>query len=89
MVHTISSGRFSRDAFGFINFVALRLALDERAPQRTFHCEVIQDESPNALALPGGFIFIHHSLVDFCERRPDELASMGYNPTLLRRSPDR
>jgi len=43
-------------------------------PQRTFHCEVIQDESPNAMALPGGFVFLSDSLVEFCERRPDELA---------------
>jgi len=26
------------------------------------------------MALPGGFVFINDSLVDFCERRPDELA---------------
>jgi len=43
-------------------------------PQRAFHCEVIHDESPNAMALPGGFVFVSDSLVDFCERRPDELA---------------
>ncbi len=51
-----------------------RLARYVRDKQRTFHCEVIHDESPNAMALPGGYIFIHDSLVDFCERRPDELA---------------
>lgn len=43
-------------------------------PQRVFHCEVLQDESPNAMALPGGFVFITNALVNFCERRPDELA---------------
>jgi predicted Zn-dependent protease len=42
--------------------------------QRTFHCEVIQDESPNAMALPGGFVFVSDALVEFCGRRPDELA---------------
>jgi Zn-dependent protease with chaperone function len=26
------------------------------------------------MALPGGFVFISHSLVDLCERRPEELA---------------
>lgn len=46
----------------------------ETGPQRTFHCEVIQDDSPNAMALPGGFVFVSGSLMDFCERRPDELA---------------
>jgi predicted Zn-dependent protease len=43
-------------------------------PRRMFHCEVIHDDTPNALALPGGFIFLNDSLVDFCERQPDELA---------------
>lgn len=43
-------------------------------PLRTFHCEVLLDESPNAMALPGGFVFINDSLVDFCKQCPDELA---------------
>ena len=51
-----------------------RLAACVRDQRRTFHCEAIQDESPNAMALPGGFVFISHSLVELCERRPDELA---------------
>lgn len=51
-----------------------RLAACVRDPQRTFHCEVIHGEAPNAMALPGGFVFISHSLVELCERRPDELA---------------
>lgn len=51
-----------------------RLAACGRDQQRTFHCEVIPGESPNAMALPGGFVFISRSLVELCERRPDELA---------------
>jgi predicted Zn-dependent protease len=42
--------------------------------QRTFQCEVTRADSPNGIALPGGFIFISDSLVNFCERRPEELA---------------
>lgn len=41
---------------------------------RTFRCEVIHDAAPNALALPGGFVFINDSLIEFCGRRPGELA---------------
>lgn len=51
-----------------------QLAACVRDPHRTFHCEVIHGETPNAMALPGGFVFISHSLVELCARRPDELA---------------
>lgn len=51
-----------------------RLSACVRDQRRTFHCEVIHGDSPNAMALPGGFVFVSHSLVDLCERRPDELA---------------
>lgn len=43
-------------------------------PRRAFRVEVISSESPNAMALPGGFLFVSLELVDLCERRPDELA---------------
>jgi len=42
--------------------------------RRSFHCEVIEGDHPNAMALPGGFIFLSQSLLDLCERKPDELA---------------
>jgi len=51
-----------------------RLSACVRDKRRTFHCEVVQGDSRNAVALPGGFIFMSRSLVDLCERRPDELA---------------
>ena len=51
-----------------------RLSACVRDPRRTFLCEVIRGDSPNATALPGGFVFVSHSLADLCERRPDELA---------------
>ena len=51
-----------------------RLAACARDKRRAFRCEAIRDDSPNAMALPGGFIFVSHSLVNLCERRPEELA---------------
>jgi predicted Zn-dependent protease len=50
----------------------LQGALADR--RRQFRCEVIADAVANAVALPGGFLFISDALVDLCERRPDELA---------------
>jgi predicted Zn-dependent protease len=45
-----------------------------RLPHYRFHCDLIRAGAPNAMALPGGFLFVSNSLVDLCERRPDELA---------------
>ena len=57
-----------------LNNLCERLASCVRDKRRVFRCEVIRNDSPNAMALPGGFIFVSHSLVDLCERRPEELA---------------
>ena len=50
-----------------------RLSECVKSKGRTFRCEVIQDSAPNAVALPGGFLFISDSLVELCDRRADEL----------------
>ena len=42
--------------------------------RRVFHAEVVQLDPPNAMALPGGFIFLSESLVEFCGRQSAELA---------------
>ncbi|MCP5522589.1 MAG: M48 family metalloprotease [Verrucomicrobiales bacterium] len=42
--------------------------------RRRFHAEAIQLDPPNAMALPGGFIFISESLIEFCGRQSAELA---------------
>ena len=41
---------------------------------RTFSFEAVKSNEPNAFALPGGFIFVTHSLVELCDRDKDELA---------------
>ena len=51
-----------------------RLQAQVRDSGRSFYCEAIQADSPNAMALPGGFIFLSESLASLCERNPDELA---------------
>ena len=57
-----------------VNDLCRRLAAGVRGPRRAFHGEVIRADFPNAIALPGGFIFVSQTLVNLCERRPDELA---------------
>ena len=40
----------------------------------SFRCFVIHSAEVNAFALPGGFLFLTDSLVEFCEDNEDELA---------------
>jgi predicted Zn-dependent protease len=42
--------------------------------RRAFHAEVVQLDPPNAMALPGGFIFLSESLTEFCGRQSAEIA---------------
>jgi predicted Zn-dependent protease len=42
--------------------------------RRTFTLEIVKGPEPNAFALPGGFIFVTHSLLELCEQNQDELA---------------
>lgn len=62
------------DAARFVQEIGQRLTgrLTQRKRQWMFY--LVGSESPNAFALPGGFIFITRSLLDLCERNPDETA---------------
>lgn len=43
-------------------------------PRREFRFTVVDSTLANAFALPGGFVFITGSLLDLCQRNPDEIA---------------
>jgi beta-barrel assembly-enhancing protease len=62
------------ELFTLPNQVCRRLAESLRDPRRHFRCEVFRAESPNAIGLPGGFIFLSDSLLHFCNLNEDELA---------------
>jgi predicted Zn-dependent protease len=51
-----------------------RLAGCVKNPHWRFRFRVVQMPEVNAFALPGGFVFVTQSLVEFCERNPHELA---------------
>ncbi|MBM3881965.1 MAG: hypothetical protein FJ387_19965 [Verrucomicrobia bacterium] len=59
---------------GVLGDLLRRLGAPLKDQRRGFRCEVIRDDVPNAMALPGGFIFLSHSLLELGERRTDELA---------------
>lgn len=50
----------------------LRAHLPDR--RRQFQAELVRLDSPSALALPGGYIFVDAGLVELCQRDADELA---------------
>ncbi len=61
----------------------VRTLLDEIGPRlvkrvsnkaRRFEFWCVPAETPNAFALPGGFIYINRPLIDLCEWQPNELA---------------
>ncbi len=52
----------------------LRLVAKVVNKQRRFHFDAFQAGEPNAFALPGGFIFISHSIVELCQWNADEVA---------------
>lgn len=54
--------------------VGSRLAGRLTNSKRRWEFHLVGSEAPNAFALPGGFIFITRSLVELCERKPDEIA---------------
>jgi len=40
----------------------------------TYHCELMQNDQPSTIGLPGGYLFVSKSLIDFCEGNVDEVA---------------
>ncbi len=57
-----------------LNEVGSRLARCVANKLRSFGFEALEGGQPNAFALPGGYIFVTRSLLELCERNPDEIA---------------
>jgi beta-barrel assembly-enhancing protease len=58
----------------FVTDLGARLASRVGDRHRRFSFRVVQAQPINAFALPGGFVYLTHSLVDFCDQDRDELA---------------
>lgn len=54
--------------------VCRRLSAHLPDRRRQFQAEVLRLDSPSAVALPGGYVFVDAGLVELCQRDPDELA---------------
>ena len=54
--------------------IGSRLAAVAKDAGRRFDFRVVAASTTNAFALPGGFVFVTESLIDLCQRDPDEVA---------------
>jgi predicted Zn-dependent protease len=54
--------------------ITRRVAGCLRDKTRAFSVELFEDAVPNAIALPGGLLFLSDSLLSFCNKQPEELA---------------
>lgn len=43
-------------------------------PGFTYHCELMEGDQPSTIGLPGGYLFVSRSLIEFCEHNVDEMA---------------
>ena len=57
-----------------VNNVCARIEDSLRPPHHAYHCSLIRADQANAIAIPGGFIFLSQSLYRLCEGNRDELA---------------
>lgn len=62
------------DLAAFVTEITERLAAVAASAPRTFRCELFRETQANAIALPGGCIFLSEGLVRGCGDRDDELA---------------
>lgn len=61
-------------ARGRVAALGRRLADRVKEKRRRFTFEVAASGPPNAIALPGGFIFVERSLLELAQQEPDEVA---------------
>lgn len=61
-------------AVQLVNEIGSRLIGRLTNRKRRWSFQLGGSDAPNAFALPGGFVFITRSLVELCERNPDEIA---------------
>jgi len=54
--------------------ICLRLEASVDQPGFTYHCELMQGDHPTTIGLPGGYLFVSRSLIEFCEHNVDEVA---------------
>ena len=62
------------DLLNWLRGICLQMKEAVDQPGFAYHCELIGGEHPSTIALPGGYLFVSRSLIDFCEGHVDEVA---------------
>ena len=73
-LRAISAGSNDAVLASELNAICQRLSMCVRDNRRTFSCEILVGAEPSVTGLPGGYLFLTESMVDWCERQPEELA---------------
>lgn len=66
------------DLQGYVSGIGLELARDSERPDLPWHFAVVDDASPNAFALPGGFIYVTRGLMDLMGSEAQLAAVLGH-----------
>lgn len=62
------------ELLNWIREICDRLETSVDQPGFRYRCELMQGDHPSAIGLPGGFLFVSRSLIEFCEGSADEVA---------------
>ncbi|MAS91962.1 MAG: hypothetical protein CMO55_02100 [Verrucomicrobiales bacterium] len=62
------------ELLAWIRRIARRLQNATGQEGRAYHCELMRSEHPSVIALPGGYLFLSRSMIDFCHGKTDEIA---------------
>jgi predicted Zn-dependent protease len=74
-----SIGLVKDDALqSYVQEVGVKLAADSERPQLPWSFQVVDDPTPNAFALPGGYIFITRGLMSYMDSEAELAAVLGH-----------
>lgn len=62
------------ELLNWIQGICHRLEGSVDQPGFAYHCELMQGDHPSTIGLPGGYLFVSRSLIEFCEGSVDEVA---------------
>jgi predicted Zn-dependent protease len=62
----------------YVHGVGAKLAADSERPQLPWSFQVVDDPTPNAFALPGGYIFITRGLMSYMDSEAELAAVLGH-----------
>lgn len=74
-----SIGLVKNDALqSYVQSVGAKLAADSQRPQLPWSFQVVDDPTPNAFALPGGYIFVTRGLMGYMDSEAELAAVLGH-----------